>query len=82
MARGILSLVLLLIVVGVLCAVGFVVLSIVTDVSNNTKKKMEKKNISLSRDGAKVGVKERSAEQQGDSAQKYDQHTERMPEQY
>jgi hypothetical protein len=67
---GILQLIFLLIVVGVICAVGFVAYSIAHDVGHNTRKKLEKKNISFSKEGAKVGVRERSQEQQGDSAQK------------
>lgn len=72
MALGnILSLIVLLVVVGSVCAVGFVAYQIANDVKANTKKKMEKKNISFSKEGVKVGVKERSQEEQGDSAQKY-----------
>lgn len=71
MAKGnLISFILLMLVVGVLCVVGFVVYSIATDVGHNTKKRMEKKNISLSKEGMKVGVKGRTQEQQGDSAQK------------
>jgi beta-lactam-binding protein with PASTA domain len=70
MAKGsILSLILLFVFVGVLCAIGFVVYSIAQDVSNQTKKKMEKKNITLSKEGMKVGVKEKSIEEQTDDAQ-------------
>lgn len=70
MAKGsILSLVLLLIFVAVLAAVGFVVYTIAHDVGQQTKKKMEKKNISLSKEGVKVSVKDKSAEQQTDDAQ-------------
>ena len=70
MAKGnIFSLILLFLVVGVLCAVGFVAYSIAHDVGHQTKKKMEKRNISLSKEGMKVGVKEKTAEQQTDDAQ-------------
>merc|ERR1711939_400691 len=70
MAKGnILSLILLFLFVGVMCAVGFVVYSIATDVGHNTRKKMEKRNISFTKDGMKVGVKEKTAEQQTDDAQ-------------
>jgi len=72
MAKGnILSLILLFLFVGVMCAVGFVVYSIATDVGHNTRKKMEKRNISFTKDGMKVGVKEKTAEQQTDDAQGY-----------
>jgi beta-lactam-binding protein with PASTA domain len=66
---GILSLILLFVFVGVLAAIGFVVYSIAHDVGHQTKKKMEKKNISFTKDGLKVGVKEKTAEQQTDDAQ-------------
>lgn len=59
--------VILLAIVG---AVGYVVYSIAVDVADKTSKKMEKKNMSFSKDGLKVGVKEVSAEQVGDSAQR------------
>lgn len=72
MAKGsLLSLVILFVVVAGLCAVGFVVYNIATDVGHTTRQKMEKRNISFSKDGMKVGVKERSQEQQGDSAQRF-----------
>lgn len=70
MAKGsILSLVLLFVFIAVLCAVGFVVYSIANDVTTQTKKKMEKRNISFTKDGMKVGIKEKTAEQQTDDAQ-------------
>ena len=70
MAKGsIVSLILLFIFVGVLAAVGFVVYSIANDVGQQTKKKMEKKNISFTKEGMRVGVKEKTAAQQTDEAQ-------------
>ncbi|KAK5070556.1 hypothetical protein LTR64_000227 [Lithohypha guttulata] len=51
--------------------VGFLAYQIAVDVADKTSKKMEKKNVSLSKDGLKVGVKEVSAEQIGDSTQRY-----------
>ncbi|KAM5492250.1 hypothetical protein McanMca71_000667 [Microsporum canis] len=39
------------------------------DVKDNTKKKMEKKNVAFSRDGAKIGVKEMHAEEYQDKTQ-------------
>lgn len=50
--------------------VGYVVYSIAMDVADKTSQKMEKKHMSLSKDGMKVGVKEISAEQVGDSTQR------------
>jgi hypothetical protein len=54
----------------VLAGLGFVVYSIVTEVTNTTKKKIEKKNISLSKEGMQVKMKHRTAEQESDAAQK------------
>lgn len=57
----------------VLCvagAIGFIVYSIAQEVKNNTKKKMQKKNITMSRAGMKVGVKEVTTEEYGDKTQK------------
>jgi beta-lactam-binding protein with PASTA domain len=71
MAKGnLVSLIVLFVVVGVLCGVGFVVYSIATDVGHHTRKKMEKRNISFTKDGMRVGVKEKSREQQEDAAQR------------
>ncbi|KAJ5130660.1 uncharacterized protein N7515_006699 [Penicillium bovifimosum] len=57
-ARNLVPLVLLLVFVGILAAVGFVVYSIMQDVSKNTREKMERKNIAFTKDGMKVQVKE------------------------
>ena len=75
MAKGsalgnLLPLIIVVILLAVLAAVGFVAYTIANDVSKQTRTKLEKKNISFTKEGAKVGVKEKSAEQQGDSAQK------------
>lgn len=64
-------LIVLVLVVAILAAVGFVAYSIANDVGSQTKKKMEKKNISFTKDGMKVGVKEVTREQQEDSTQGY-----------
>lgn len=68
---SIVPLIILLIVVGVLAAIGFVAYSIAHDVGHKTKAKLEKKNVSFSREGMKVGVKGRTQEQQEDAAQRY-----------
>jgi Tfp pilus assembly protein PilE len=75
MAKGsalsnLVPLIILVLVVGVLAAVGFVAYSIANDVGSQTRQKMEKRNISFTKEGMKVGVKEKTAEQQTDSAQK------------
>ena len=64
-------LVLTFILLVVVAVVGFIAYQIACDVADKTSKKMEQKNVSFSKDGMKVGVKEVSAEQVGDSTQKY-----------
>ncbi|KAJ5211794.1 uncharacterized protein N7498_003440 [Penicillium cinerascens] len=56
--HNVLPLVLLLLFVAVLAVVGYVVYTIVQDVSKNTREKMEKKHMVFSKDGMKVQVKE------------------------
>ncbi|RVX74819.1 hypothetical protein B0A52_01096 [Exophiala mesophila] len=71
MARlgAIVPLILTLILVGIVAAIAFVVWSIAHDVGHQTRQKLERKNVSFSRDGMKVGVKEISREQQEDKTQ-------------
>ncbi|KAK2849618.1 hypothetical protein FQN49_005584 [Arthroderma sp. PD_2] len=64
-----LPVILVVLLVVALAAVGLVIYSVAMDVTNNTKKKMEKKNVNFSRDGAKVGVKELRAEDYQDKTQ-------------
>ncbi|CAI7648809.1 unnamed protein product [Penicillium bialowiezense] len=68
-ARSIVPLILLLVFVGVLAAVGFVVYSIVQDVSKNTREKMERKNMTFTKDGMKVQVREIKDEAYKDQTQ-------------
>ena len=70
MASGLWPLLVLFIVVCVLGTIGYIVYMIVDDVQKQTKQKMEKKNIRVSREGMKVGVKQVSSEQVSDSTQK------------
>ncbi|KAJ5141411.1 hypothetical protein N7526_002406 [Penicillium atrosanguineum] len=56
--HSVLPLVLLLLFVAIVAGVGYVVYTIVQDVSKNTRAKMEKKNMVFSKDGMKVQVKE------------------------
>ena len=70
-AGNLVPLIILFLVLAILGAVGFVAYSIANDVSSQTRKKMEKRNISFTKDGMKVGVKEVTREQQEDSTQKY-----------
>ncbi|OAL75194.1 hypothetical protein A7D00_0792 [Trichophyton violaceum] len=64
-----LPVVLVILLVVALAAIGLVIYSIAMDVKDNTKKKMEKKNVAFSREGAKVGVKEMQAEEYQDRTQ-------------
>ncbi|PGH21553.1 hypothetical protein AJ80_03113 [Polytolypa hystricis UAMH7299] len=64
-----LPLIFLFIFVSILAFVGFIVYKIAMDVKNQTKDKMEKKNLTLSRDGMTVGVKEMNEEQYVDRSQ-------------
>ncbi|KAF3490982.1 uncharacterized protein GIQ15_00499 [Arthroderma uncinatum] len=64
-----LPVILVVLLVIALAAVGIVIYSVAMDVKSNTKKKMEKKNVAFSRDGATVGVKELHAEDYQDKTQ-------------
>lgn len=68
--HSVLPLVLLLLFVAVLAGVGYVVYTIVQDVSKNTRAKMEKKNMVFSKDGMKVQVKEVQDEAYKDRTQR------------
>jgi hypothetical protein len=68
---SIIPLIIFLIFIAVLAAIGFVAYSIAHDVGHQTREKLERKNVSFSRDGMKVGVKEVSIEQQEDKTQRY-----------
>jgi hypothetical protein len=68
---NIISFIILIIVIGVAAVVGFVAYQIAHDVGHNTKQKLEKKHVSFSRDGMKVGVKERTLQHEEDAAQRY-----------
>lgn len=68
---SIIPLIILVIFIGVIAAIGFVIYSIAHDVGHHTRQKLERKNVSFSRDGMKVGVKEVSIEQQEDKTQRY-----------
>lgn len=68
--NSIVPLLILVVVVCLLGAVGFVVYTIVQDISDKTKAKMEKKHIRLSKDGMKVSVKEVRDEDYKDQTQR------------
>ncbi|EPS29736.1 hypothetical protein POX_b03242 [Penicillium oxalicum] len=66
---SLLPLILLLIFVAVIAVVGYIVYSIMQDVSKNTRAKMERKNIAFTKDGMKVQVREVRDEQYKDKTQ-------------
>lgn len=68
---AILPLIITFVFVGIVAAVAFVAYSIAHDVGHKTRQKLEKKHVSFSRDGMKVGVKEVTAEEQEDKTQRY-----------
>jgi hypothetical protein len=70
MANNLLPLFILFVVVGIAAFVGFVVYSIVQDIGNKTKARMEKKNVLFTKDGMKVGVKELKDEDYKDKSQR------------
>ena len=69
--HNVLPLVLLLLFVAILAGVGYVVYTIVQDVSKNTRAKMEKKHMVFSKDGMKVQVKEVHDEAYKDRTQRF-----------
>ncbi|KAJ5773544.1 hypothetical protein N7457_008440 [Penicillium paradoxum] len=68
-ARSIIPLILLLAFVAIVAAVGYVVYSIMQDVSKHTREKMERKNIAFTKDGMKVHVREVKDEAYKDQTQ-------------
>jgi len=62
-------LIILVVVLGVVAVVGFMAYSIAHEVGHKTRQRLERKNVSFSKDGMKVGVKHVSQEQQEDAAQ-------------
>jgi hypothetical protein len=63
--------VILIVVVIVIAVVGFIAYSIIQEVSNKTKTKMEKRNVMFTKDGMKVGVREVKEEEYVDRSQRY-----------
>ena len=69
-SSDLIPLIILIVLVAIIAAVGFVAYTIAHDVGHKTRQKLERKNVSFSRDGMKVGVREVSREQQEDAAQR------------
>ncbi|MCJ1373856.1 hypothetical protein MMC20_005086 [Loxospora ochrophaea] len=64
-----LPLIILFIVLVIVAVVGFVIYSIANEVAQQTSRKMEKKNVVLTKDGMRVGVKEVKEEKYVDKTQ-------------
>jgi hypothetical protein len=69
--NSIVPVVILLLVVFLFAVIGFVVYTIVQDISDKTKAKMQKKNIQFSKDGMKVSMKEVRDEDYKDQTQRF-----------
>jgi hypothetical protein len=69
--NSIVPVIILFLVVLLFAAIGFVVYTIVQDISNKTKAKMQKKNIQFSKDGMKVSMKEVRDEDYKDQTQRF-----------
>ncbi|KAJ0424090.1 hypothetical protein BJY00DRAFT_277012 [Aspergillus carlsbadensis] len=69
MPNRLIPLAILILVVIVIAAVGFIAYSIIQEVSNKTKSKMEKRNVMFTKDGMKVGVREVKEEEYVDRSQ-------------
>ena len=71
MAHPLLSLFLIVTVLGFFGFVGYIVYSIAQDVASKAAKKMEDKNIRFSKDGMKVGIREKDARDEDAQVQRY-----------
>ncbi|KAG7009326.1 hypothetical protein G7Y79_00003g011940 [Physcia stellaris] len=58
-------------ILGVLAFIGYAVYTISNDIADKTSKKMQKKNILVTKDGMKVGVKEVKEESYVDTTQSF-----------
>jgi len=69
-SANLLPLLILFIIICIVLVIAYVAYSVAQEVAAKTKKQMQKKNITLKRDGMKVGVKEVSNEKYEDKTQK------------
>ena len=58
MAHPLLPLLILVLVLGIGSLLAYAIYTVATDVAQKTARKMEKKNVTFSREGMKVGVRE------------------------
>ena len=62
-------LIILFVLLAVASLIGYIAYQVANDVNSQTRQKMEKRNISFSKDGLKVGVREKNTEQYADETQ-------------
>lgn len=63
-------------ILGILGFIGYVVYSVSNDIADKTSQKMQKKNIMVTKDGMKVGVREVREESYVDVTQRYEPSSE------
>lgn len=68
-SSSVVPLIITLLLVAVAAVVGYAVFTIATSISDTTSQKMQKHNITVSREGLKVGVKEMDQERYTDRTQ-------------
>ena len=71
MAHPLVPLLVLVIVLLAAAAIGYIVLTIANEIADKTSKKMEKHNVSFTKDGMRVGVKEIKDEDYKSQTQRY-----------
>ena len=70
-SHPLLPLALLLLTILIFAAIAFAIYSIGSQVAETTSQKMERRNVSFSKSGMKVGVKHKGVEAEGDRVQRY-----------
>ncbi|KAI4171868.1 MAG: hypothetical protein LQ343_003945 [Gyalolechia ehrenbergii] len=70
-SSSLLPLAILLLLLTLLALVGFAAYGIATSVADQTRGKMERRHVSFTKDGMKVGVREMGAEKQRDRTQRF-----------
>jgi hypothetical protein len=70
----VLPLVVLVVVIAGLAFVGLQIYAIVNDIADSTNKKLESKNVTFTKDGMKVGIKEVKTERYVDQTQRLAEH--------
>ena len=66
----VLPLIILLLVLGAFAFVGYHIYAVCSSIADSTNKKLEKKNVTFTKDGMRVGVKELTTESYVDQTQR------------